>query len=82
MMGFSLGHKHMAHSPLRSFPKLTSAPIFARRRSGSVDMALSKLLSEEQTQSSLATKRTTDGDHELVSASPTSQPGLLGLPRY
>ena len=48
----------------------------------SVDMALSELLSGEQTQSSLSTKRTTDGGYVLVSTSPTTQPRLLGPPHY
>ena len=46
-----------------------------------VDIALSELPLEEQTQSSLATKRTADVDHVLVSASPATQTGLLGPPR-
>ena len=45
-------------------------------------MALSELLLEEQTQSSLASKRTTDGNNVLVSASPTSRPRFFGPPRY
>lgn len=43
-----------------------------------VDIALYELISKEQSQSSLATKRTVEVDRVLVSASLTSEPELLG----
>lgn len=43
-----------------------------------VDIASYELIPKEQSQSSLATKRTVAVDHVLVYASPTSEPELLG----
>lgn len=43
-----------------------------------VDIALYELIFKEQRQSSLATNKTVEVDHVLVSAPPTSEPELLG----